>query len=536
MCTEKDINAEEENFDAPEILKQEEGPIQKETADVPVQEERPEQKEKADAPKQEERSEQKTENNSNQIHPTIIYNLYMALYNDGIIIGDNADLEGVYFGSKQKQERETDDISVSKECVLKDEDSLSQWLAEHYNDFEMAFLLALAVFEQFPCSWVYEIAGELFQIMGGDEEAANQNRIRIPHRQRIKIIGAQEYRYYIYNHTGRVEDDFIRFQKQEYAERVLECVWKEFRYFRENLFIWLEKYISKTNYAKNAKAIRALACLLEHDFPYFESRMLQPLLKKGDLMTDFAVAQIMSQAHKNPQYQDNIENLFSYWTGMRKLRWSLITLMICVNDWPESKISLAIETYIDETLKEKETGYGSGYVGCLSVCYAIGHRKAVYFRVMAEVLYDKLQQYSSRKDRDKQYHVGDIFWNLICIDFRESNIDVNREDKHKDMVFVKLCLMNHETAAKVQALWKYIWKNRKMRSRTKSFLERYLFQFGGCNEKYASSLRQFLFSFQDTPEERADMESFLQKISLRNRLPVRTAEKINKGAYENGRK
>lgn len=527
MCADIDKNAEE-NYQAPEMPKQEEEPKQKETADMSGQDERAAQEEAADTPKQEEWAKQETKSNSDRKQAGIINNIYLT-YNLGTIIGDDANLENVAFNTTQKQERKAADIPVGKECVLKDEDSLSQWLAEHYNEFEMAFLIALAVFEEFPCSWVYEIAGELFQIMGGDQETANQNRIRIPHRQRVKIIGAEEYRDYIYNHTGRVEDDFIRFQRQEYAERVLKCVWKDFQYFRESLFGWLEKYISNTNYAKNAKAIRALAHLLEHDFFYFESRLLRPLLKKEDLMTDFAVAQIMSQAHENPQYRDNIENLFSYWIGMRKPRWLFLALMVCVNDWPESKIRLALETYIDETLKEKETGYSAGYTSGLSICYAIGHRKTIYFRTMTNVLYDKLQQYSSRKDRDKQNHVGFVFWDLICIDFRESNIDVNREDKHRDMIFVKLCLMNHETAPKAQALWNYIWKNRKMRSQTKSFLERYLFQFGGCDEKYANSLRRFLFSFQDTPEERADMEFFLQKISLRCHLPVRVAEKINKG-------
>lgn len=540
LCADEEINAEE-NFQAPGIVQQKEAPERneeperKETVVALRREEGSKQRETTDTPKQKEKPEQEPEGGSDGVHINInIINLILFfLKNDGIVFGDNADLENVDFTKVEKQEKRSDDIPVGTECVLKDEDSLSQWLAAHYNDFEMAFLIALAVFEELPCSWVYEITEELFQIMGGGE-TADQNRIRIPHRQRIKIVGAQEYKYYIYNHTGRVEEDFIRFQRQEYAARVLKCVWKEFRFFRETLFFWLEKYIAKTNYTKSVKAIRALANLLEHDFPYFESRLLRPLLKKEDLMTDFAVAQILSQAHENPQYRGNIENLFSYWTGMRKLRWSVLSLMMCVNDWPEPKIRLAIETYIDETLKEREAGYGAGYVGCLPVCYAIGHRKAVYFRIMAEVLYDRLQQYSSRKDREKQNHVGYIFLDLITVDFNESDIDVNREDKHKDMVFVKLCVMNNETALKAQALWKYIWKNRKMRSQTKSFLEKYLFRFGGCNEQYARTLRRFLFSFQDTSEERADMEFFLQRISLRSRLPVRVAEKIDKGAYEHG--
>ena len=408
---------------------------------------------------------------------------------------------------------------------------LNRWITQHYNDFEMAFLLALAVFEKTPCTWVYESAEDLFHMMDGDKEEAQRERWRIPHQKRIEIIGGKKYRGYIYNHTGRVEEDFIRFQKSEYALRVLECVWNEFRYFRERLFTWLEKYISRTNYSKSVRAINALAYLLENDFSFFENKAIKPLLAREDLITDFAVAQIMVQAHDNAQYKDNIENLFLYWTKQRKVHCSFITLMMCVSkDWPQQKIKVAIQNYFNEVLYEIEKKCDYGYGQYLSVFYAIGKRKAVYFKMIAEVLYEKLLQYDSRKDRNKKRIIGHIFWLMLLIDDMMSNIDVNRPEKHKDMIFVKMCLIKNDTAVKVQELWKYLWKSREMHRMTKSFLERYLFQYGGCGDEYIAYLRQFLYSFQDTQADREDMEFFLKKISMKSNRAVSAAEKINQSS------
>lgn len=456
-----------------------------------------------------------------------IENLYFSKDNSGIILGDQANLENIAFGGKI-EEAVPEKEEPGRECVVMSKEELNGWIAQHYNDFEMAFLLALAVFEKSPCTWVYESAEDLFRMMDGDKEEAQRERLRIPHQKRIEIIGGKEYRGYIYNHTGRVEEDFIRFQSSEYALRVLECVWNEFRYFREWLFTWLGKYISRMNYSKSVKAINALAILLENDFSFFENKAIKPLLAREDLVTDFAVAQIMVQAHDNARYSNNIENLFLYWTKQRKVHCSFITLMMCVTkDWPRQKIKEAIQSYINEVLREIEEKRDDGYERYLSVFYAIGNRKAAYFKMIVEVLYEKLSQYDSRKDRNRKQIIGYIFWLMLLIDDKKSNIDVNRPKKHKDMIFVKMCLIKNDTAVQLQELWKYLWKSRELHKMTKVFLEKYLFQYGGCGDEHITYLRQFLYSFQDTQADRDDMEFFLKKIAMKSNRAVRAAEKIS---------
>lgn len=458
----------------------------------------------------------------------VINTLNLLKNEKGVVFGDEANLENVKFGEEKGEDVSEGSSIVDKNCIVADEEQLSKWLEQHYEDFEMAFLLALSVFEKLPCMWVYEMAEDLFAMMEGDVEEADKNRIRLPHHRRVEIVGGRVYQNYIYNHTGCVKEEFICFQNAEYASRVLECVWNEFRYFRVQLISWLEKYISNVNYSKTIRAIDALSKLLQHDFIYLERQAIKPLIDKSDYISDFAVAQIMLQAHTNKNYQKNIENLFRHWINQGKIHISLITLMMCAaSGWPQSQVKPAIEAYINQIIQPGARRLDEIYWQQLPLLYAIGNRKAVYFKMIVEVLYDKLTQYSSRKDREKQEIVGIIFWQLINIDDLESRIDVNNKKKHRDMIFVKMCLIKNDEAPKLHALWKYLWKNRNMRGQTKRFLERYLFQYGGCGEEYINYLRQFLYSFQDTASDKEEMEFFLRKISLRNKRVVRTAEKIN---------
>lgn len=446
----------------------------------------------------------------------------------GIVFGDQASLENVNFGGDQAEDVSEDGNVIDSNCIVASEEQLCKWLEQHYEDFEMAFLLALAVFGQLPCTWVYEIAEDLFEMMEGEKEEADKSRISVPHHRRVKTVGAKVYKNYIYNHTGRVEEEFICFQSAEYAPRVLECVWNEFRYFRMQLVCWLENYISDVNYSKTIRAINALAMLLQHDFTYSERTVIKPLLNRNNDISDFAVAQILLQVHENEQFRENVEHLFLHWTKQGRIHVSLITLIMCASkNWPPNQVKPAIENYINEIIQPRVKGLDILYEYWIPYLYAIGNRRAIYFKMIVEVLYDKMMQYSARKDRDKQKIVGNIFWQLINIDDLESKIDVNRKAKHQDMIFVKMCLIKNEEAPKLHALWKYLWKNRDMHRETKKFLERYLFQYGGCSKDHINYLRQFLYSFQDTPSDKEEMEFFLQKISLRNSCPVRAAEKIN---------
>lgn len=97
-----------------------------------------------------------------------IINTLNLLKNDsGIVFGDRASLENVTFGGELREDTSEESSMVDRNCIVASKEKLSKWIEKHYEDFEMAFLLALAVFEKLPCMWVYEMAEELFGMMEG---------------------------------------------------------------------------------------------------------------------------------------------------------------------------------------------------------------------------------------------------------------------------------------------------------------------------------------------------------------------------------
>ena len=72
-----------------------------------------------------------------------------------------------------------------------------------------------------------------------------------------------------------------------------------------------------------------------------------------------------------------------------------------------------------------------------------------------------------------------------------------------------------------------IWTSRELHGVTKKFLERYIYQYGGCGQRELDYLRDFLYSFQDTESDQRNMDYFLKKIAMRKKQPVKVAERIN---------
>lgn len=473
--------------------------------------------------------EQKSgEDTDPRIMVMIAKNLNMIKENAGIVVGDQADLGDINLHAKAKDEGPHGSGTVGDGCVADNEQALTDWLAQHYNDYEMAFMIALAVFGKTPYLWVYSMAESLFYRMEKVEKEPAQQMQTVPSTLRLQTIGGLRYQDYVYNHMGKVESEFICFQKSEYADRVLWCVWNEFIFFRKTLVDWLAEYVYDQNYTKNILAVEALAKLASFDFDYFNQFVVKVFFDKREFKMDFAVAQIMSHAYRNEKYRDNIDKLYKYWSTEGNPHFSLTALMLGVDgNWGQEKMQIAVEGYFDNLMHGMNPNVRENYKMLLPVFYTIGERKTAYFKAAVTVLYDKLMLYRERKHRTKRSLVGLVFFWLLEIDDMQSNVDVNRQNRHKDMIFVKMCLMENETAPKVQELWRYLWTSKSFHKLVKTLLQKYLYQYGGCSEKDIAYLRCFLYSFQDDKSSRDDMEYFLKKISIRSNRPIRAAERIN---------
>lgn len=469
------------------------------------------------------------EGGSDKNAPFVIQNLNLIIHNDGIVTGDNASVKDVDIHEDNHVCKEYEQVQNEGEgCFIENLDELKSWMTKHYNDYEMAFIITMAVFEKMPYLWVYEMAESLFALLGGTNEEFLSVKAKMANSNRIENVGGKTYLGIVYNHTGKMENMFICFQNADYSKRVLECVWKEYIFLREKIIEWLAKYISDQNYSKAIRAIKALALFAQVDFDYFCRKVITKLFSRKDLLSDFAIAQIMLQVYQNEKYQDNIEKAYMHWTKMDNIHYLFTALMIGVaNKWNQGKMEIAVERYIDRLIWDIRSCTTEEYISNLPAFFAIGQRTAVYFKAITEVLHEKLKMYQGRKHRLERVCIGISFLLLLSEDNNQSNIDFKNAEKHKEMIFVKMCLISNDTTMKVRELWRLIWTDRELHGTTKAFIEQYLYQYGGCNQQQIAYLKKFLYSFQTTETERNNMDYFLKRISLQTIRPVRTAERIS---------
>lgn len=463
---------------------------------------------------------------------TIIQNLNLIYNNEGIVTGNNANMQEIdlqkedYSKSDQEQQLKNGDV----DCFIANRTKLMAWFTEHYEDYEMAFLIALAVFEKMPYLWVYTMAEELYALLESQLQDTRPIKEKVANTNRINSIGGKTYHGFVYNHTGKTEDIFICFQDEDFSKNVLECIWSEYIFLRESLIQWLTGYISDQNYSKAIRAIKALALFAQLDFDYFNREIISRLFSRKNFLSDYAIAQILLQVYDNEKYQSNIQNIYMHWAKLPNIHYLFAALIIGTeNKWPQKIMEIAIERYLERLIQELGSGVVKEYITRVSDFFSIGQRKAVYFKTIVSVLYDKFKLYQERKYRPLRISVGISFLLLLYIDDSQSNIDIQNPEKHKDMIFVKMCLINNDvadTTLKLRRLWKFIWTCKELRSYTKDFLEAYLYQYGGCGVQQVTYLRKFLYSFLDTEDEKRNMDYFLRKIAMQRKHPVTVAEKV----------
>ena len=453
--------------------------------------------------------------------------------NSGVVFGDHANMDTLEIGKNEKNdEHPGQTINFSgKSSIFESEETLMEWMGTHYNDFEMAFLVTLAVFERTPYLWVYEMAEELFGLFPLEEEereAKQKEKEKMPSKQRILAAGAGLYHSFLYNHMGAVTCEFIRFVEPGYTHMVLNCVWKEFLFFRKILVDWLKTYIFCENYSKIQKAVNALAHLATFDYYYFDQHIIRNFLGEKKIETDFAAAQILTYTYEDEQYQKNIALQLKHWATLGNLHYSLTSLMVCsMGNWNQEQVEVIVNAYFRQVTAELQAGIPGAFFSNLSAFYEIGERRSAYFKSIVSALYEKFSHCTQRKHQPLKECIITIFLVLLWIDYGKSHIDMVNEKRNRDMIFVKMTFIKNEERQKLLALWNYVWKNRGTRKESKNLLELYIYQYGGCSLKQAQYLKQFLYSFLDTTEDRTEMDFFLQRIAFKQKRPVKPAQRVH---------
>lgn len=464
--------------------------------------------------------------------PVSVQNLNYIYHNDGIVTGNNANMQDIDLQKENdlKADQEPQNTDIDVKCFIANRSKLMSWFTKHYEDYEMAFVIALAVFEKMPYLWVYTMAEEFYALLESPSKDIHPVKEKMANTNRINSVGGKIYHSIVYNHTGKTEEVFICFQGAGYSQNVLECVWSEYIFLRENLIQWLAGYISDKNYSKAIRAIKALALFAQLDFDYFNREIIPKLFTRKSFLSDYAIAQILLQVYHNEKYQKNIENIYMHWAKLPDIHYLFTALIIGTeNKWPQNVMEIAIERYLERSIQEINSGMNKEYIEMLSHFFSIGQRKAIYFKAIVSVLYEKLKMYQGRKYRPLRISVGISFLLLLYIDDSQSNIDIQNPEKHKDMIFVKMCLINNDaadTTLKLRQLWKFIWTCKELRSNTKDLLEKYLYQYGGCSTQQITYLKKFLYCFLDAEDGKRNMDYFLRKIAMQRKHPVIVAEKV----------
>lgn len=94
-----------------------------------------------------------------------VYIQYRIYNNHGVMAGNEAQFENIYFKVPASSEKR-----YYKGSVFKEQGALARWLSDNYESYSMALMIATAVFDSFPYTWIIQASESLFQMFEHHEE------------------------------------------------------------------------------------------------------------------------------------------------------------------------------------------------------------------------------------------------------------------------------------------------------------------------------------------------------------------------------
>lgn len=94
-----------------------------------------------------------------------VYIQYRIYNNHGVMAGNEAQFENIYFKDSMRPGSGHDSGSVFKE-----QGALVRWLSDNYGSYSMTLMIATAVFDSFPYTWIIRASERLFQMFEHHEE------------------------------------------------------------------------------------------------------------------------------------------------------------------------------------------------------------------------------------------------------------------------------------------------------------------------------------------------------------------------------
>ena len=197
-----------------------------------------------------------------------IYVQYRIINNHGVMASDNAQIEKVYADG---QEALKGVEKKAKRNLFSDENRRNKWLAENYETYPMALMIAVAVFNAMPYTWVMRAADALYESF---ENKRDKEEKRYGITEILSQFGAVICRGELNTYTGITPVDIVRLDKKTLRETILKYVWVECPRLQDVIMRWLEKqYMGKTISMKKiaGEVMGRLACW---DYNYFLNNMV----------------------------------------------------------------------------------------------------------------------------------------------------------------------------------------------------------------------------------------------------------------------
>lgn len=387
---------------------------------------------------------------------------YRIINNHGIMAGDGAKFENVRIHDEERHRKK-------KENIFSTEGEWNNWLLDNYETYPMALMIASAVFDCFPYTWVLQAADMLFSLfhMAGDEKERRHGITEL-----LSAFGAEICQGELNTYTGKTPIEVIRLTDEEYSEKILRFIWRECPGQRDHIISWLKRYSMKTPMSMSRQAIVVMGKLACWDYYYFLDNMVEMISREKRIATDMVSAQIVISLYSCGEYQENVEHLMVNWNRGNNIHYLLTNLFICAELTDKSHIlQEAVSRYVREAMNEIREPGKNEYLKNIYNFFAAGMRAFTFYRILIDQLYELTGDRLSL--REKQ-NICDLFLRFFMVD-----VDLARLKEGEDAILIRLCHANQETGRKLCILWQMVWQCRPYRQ-----------AFYGLMAKYDANIRR----------------------------------------------
>lgn len=386
------------------------------------------------------------------------YILYRTINNYGVMAGDESKFESIHIkdsGTKKKRKKAA--------FKLDDKEELSEWLTNNYEAYSMALIIAAAVFDSMPYSWVVQAADLLYEVFGGKEEKEKKT---YGLSDTLCQFGVEICRGEMNTYTGKTPVEVVHLVETGYQERILRYFWRECPLLQERIINWLESYSMRKPFSMSKRAVAVIGTIVCWDYYFFLTNIVKRIHKDKSIYTDLLVAQIVIAVNKEETYKENIQNLLYIWSNEHRVHYLLTGLYACVElEDKDDILENFIGRYINKVMKEIRYNESKEYLSNIFDFFAAGMRSFTFYRILIEKMYELVYEDDfHRKKRD----LCSLFLKLFHVD-----IYLAQFEKGEDAIFIKLCMANRALSVQLCYLWQIVWQCRDFRNSFYSMMALY---------------------------------------------------------------